>query len=534
MKRFLPKVIVSSILALLLSISHSFAQLVEPNFLDGVIYMKVEDTSAVDLSNYAGGIPDLDQIVANYSVYEIKKPFKTPNASLQKVYRFAFDDIISANSIISDLEALPFVEYAEKAPIYNLDLVPNDYNSSSQWYLDKIQAPDAWNLTTGSSSVKVAVVDNAVAIDHEDLQANIYNNPNENPGNTLDDDLNGYADDINGYDVADDDNDPRPPVGTVNTSQFIHGTHVAGIVSATTDNGMGVSSLGYSISIIPVKCSEDAGDGTYLTHAYEGVDYAISAGADIINMSFGSSDSFLTWDLLVSQAQAQGILMVAAAGNSDTSAMHYPAGYSYVFSVGATDQNDMRAGFSNYGSWVDVMAPGLGIESTLVEGQNSYGYLSGTSMASPVVAALAGLVMSLEPGASAQDVKTFIENGCDPIDQLNSGYEGQLGAGRINAYKTLLVAIGQLSTYAVEPAPEEMFIYPNPSNGEFNVVFDKTLNGGDISIYDFIGREVYTTEHYPAVDENTLTLDLKLFEKGKYYIIYNTGDRLIKRRLFIE
>lgn len=500
------------------------AQTVFPDCIDGTIYFKVHDTSNVQLAPYAYDIPALNQIMSLYDADTIYQAFQTPDPVLQRIYRMDFTQILLVNSLIADMEQLSFVEYAEKVDICLPSDIPNDL-SAAQWHLVKVDAPLAWDLTQGSSSIVIAIVDNAIDVNHPDLAGNIWVNPGEIPSNGIDDDLNGYVDDVNGYDVADQDNNPNPPPGTNNVSPFNHGTHCAGIASAATDNGLGIASLGYNVRIMGVKCSPDTGNGNQLTASYEGIDYAIAAGADIISMSFGSSNAPFTGQLLMNAAAARGITMIAAAGNSGTSTPFYPAAFNNVIAVGATDQADNKATFSNYGSYVDVMAPGVNIYSTLTGG-NNYGYLSGTSMACPLVAGLAGLVLSVNSSLSPSNVETIIESGCVNIYPTNPSYVGQLGAGRINAYNSLALIVstpdiaGEIS----------MLVFPNPSKGSFRITLHEVNDNMHLRITDLLGQVVHSEE------VNTPSIDIEQpLAKGMYMLeIIKEGKRAGRAKIIID
>lgn len=439
-------------------------QTVYPEYVDGHVYLKVKDSSLVVLDPYVNNIPALDLILATLGVDSMYRAFKTPSPILERIYRLELINPLNVDLLILQLQALTFVELVEKVPLMTLPnqsaLTPNDLHAL-QWGLVKIDAPLAWGVTTGSSQVKVAVVDNACFGGHEDLSGVIWTNPGETPNNLLDDDLNGFADDSRGYDVADMDGNPSPPTGI---QGWDHGSHCSGIVGAATDNGLGIASIGYGVSVIPVKATNDVSGGNTLTKAYEGVDYAMRAGADVISMSWGSTGNSSVGQLLINFAQSQGIVLVAAAGNNNDSIPFYPASYPACIAVGSTDQADLRSGFSNYGSYVDVMAPGTDILSCLASGTNHYGLQSGTSMACPLVAGLAGLLLSHTPSLTAQQVRDAIVAGCVDIDALNPGFEGKLGAGRINAFNSL-----NSLTAVTAPQGSQFIVYPNPSTGAITI-----------------------------------------------------------------
>lgn len=463
--------------------SQLLAQTVDPNSVDGQIHFKINTDPGINLDGYVGGNLALDALLATAGLDSIFKPFPLAGTELDSIYRLVFANAGVVNTLITALEGLPYVEFAEKNPIVEEFLTPNDFQSN-QWALEKIQAELAWNYTTGSSNVLVAVLDDAIAIDHEDLNANIYVNTAEQGGfPLLDDDLNGQPDDINGYDVADGNADPRPPANASgNSDGFSHGTHVTGIVSAVTDNNTGIASIGFNTTILPVKIGRDS-DGA-LTGASDGIYYALRSGADVINMSWGTTTDAATLRSLMVQAAAADIVLVAAAGNDGQEIDHYPAAYPEVMSVAATNQNDERASFSNYGTTIDVCAPGEGIYSTLPENNNTYGSFNGTSMATPLVAGLAALVKAHFPSFSAVQIRNRIEQSCEDISAQNPGLNGKLGAGRINAFQTL----GNVGI--IDVASATFNVYPNPASDVLQIDCADELRNGQIVIRDIAGREV--------------------------------------------
>ncbi|MBY0426609.1 MAG: S8 family serine peptidase, partial [Cytophagales bacterium] len=339
------------------------------------------------------------KIFNDNSVVSNEKASKLPSPKLQRVYSIKVKDTTKLKKLIGDLGKISFVEFVERVPIYEVFYTPNDINAN-QWNITKTQIPQAWDLSKGTSTVVIAIVDDAVRLDHQDLAGNIWVNPGEIAGNNIDDDGNGYVDDINGYDVADNDNNPTTPPSATN-SEFTHGTHCAGIADAKTDNALGITSPGFSCKIMAVKTKPSADLGASLPYAYQGLEYAISAGADVISMSWGGYMSSNYYQLVIDFAYSKGIVMVAAAGNSNTIQPMYPASYNHVISVGATDINDLKASFSNYGPTLDVVAPGVNIWSSLAGSTASYGFRQRAEEWEIVLSSLLAnsLVPSLRKGA---------------------------------------------------------------------------------------------------------------------------------------
>lgn len=321
------------------------------------------------------------------------------------------------------------VQFAEKVPLYSFFHTPNDLHSA-QWNLKTIAAEQAWDLAQGGRGIVVGLVDDGMDTAHSDLQPTLWHNAKEIAGNGTDDDGNGYIDDVYGWDVADNDADPHVKP----SDNLKHGTHCAGIVGARTHNSNGIASIGYNLSILPIKCGQNG--SPFLTNPYEGVEYCINQGVRVISMSWGGGSYSATYQALFDYAASKNVICVAAAGNSSTNRVMYPAGFNKVIAVGSTASGDGISGFSNYGTWVDVMAPGSTIYSTLPG--NSYGNLSGTSMACPLVSGLCALMISKNPNSTAAEIEACLKSGCENINAKNPNYVGQLGAGRINAYKSLL------------------------------------------------------------------------------------------------
>ncbi|MGC8878487.1 MAG: S8 family peptidase [Anaerolineae bacterium] len=321
---------------------------------------------------------------------------------------------------IAQLRARADVLYAEPDyRVYALDTVPNDPDWGSQWGLSKIQAPKAWDIlsTTGGANIIIAIIDSGIDLDHPDFVCS----------NKL----------LPGRDFVNNDNDPQDDYG--------HGTHVAGIAAACTNNEVGVAGVAWAARLLPVKVLDAVGSGSYSNLA-DGIGYAVDNGARIINLSLGgTTDSSIMRDA-VSYAVSHGRVVVAAAGNcavggsgcnGQINPVMYPAAYDEVIAVAATDSGDSHAYFSEYRPYVDVAAPGVGIYSTMYSTMrnNSYDWLDGTSMATAFVSGLAALLWSADGGLSASQVRALIESNADDLG--TPGKDDYFGYGRINAWRTL-------------------------------------------------------------------------------------------------
>ena len=414
-----------------------------------------------------------------------------------KIYKIKIRDdyLLERQKIILEI---PEVEWAEPNYLFRISYLPDDPYYHEQWYLNKIKAPQAWDLTKGGGNyVAIAVLDTGVDINHPDLEKNIWVNQDEIKNDGIDNDNNGYIDDFNGWDFVRSSPSPKPKFDEpYNEGGINHGTLVAGIAAAVGDNNEGVLGLAWQSKIMPLRVLNSEGVGS-VEHVIQAVKYAVNNGANIINLSFvGTSKSYFLAEAL-KDAWLKGIIIVAAAGNETVGQPvdlnkfpNYPicldeGEENFIIGVAAVDNVDKKALFSDYGSnCVDVSAPGTRIYGPLVynpnyEGFKEYygGYWSGTSIAAPMVSGLAALVWSVNPLFTHKQVQSFILSKADEIDSLNPDFAGQLGKGRINAYKTVEYAYNQLGGL-----PQSYYIVTGagPTGGPHVRVFDSAglpING---------------------------------------------------------
>jgi len=332
------------------------------------------------------------------------------------------------DALLAALRRDPDVLWAEpNGWVHASGVVPNDtFYQAQQGHLRLIGLPEAWVFTTGDAN-PIAVIDTGVDLDHPDLEAKVWTNADEIPGNDVDDDGNGYVDDVHGWDFVNGDAEPQDDQS--------HGSHVAGIAAAHTDNATGIAGVAWQSPIMPLKVLDNQGDGTWADVA-EAIIYAADNGARILNLSLGGEESSQTIKEAVSYAQSQGCLVVAAAGNSDSqpAPVDYPAALPGVVAVAATTDDDTPASFSNRGPEVDATAPGVDIFSASRSG--SYYFNSGTSMATPHVSGLAALVWSLQPAWTADQVTHVITSTAH--DVYSPGWDARTGWGRIDAQAAIL------------------------------------------------------------------------------------------------
>jgi thermitase len=373
----------------------------------------------------------------------------------------------------ADLAELPGIEWAEPNYTFGLDYIPDDpyYALYQAAYLSRLEMPLAWDYTPGRAEVVIAILDTGVDLAHEDLQDAIWINADEIANNGVDDDGNGFVDDVNGWDFADGDNMP--------TDDYGHGTHVAGIAAARINNGKGIAGMAGNATVMPVDVFM-GGIGTY-EDLIRAIVYAADNGADVINMSLGASSYSLGEEAAVEYAWSRGVVLVAAAGNTGRNTYHYPAAHSHVIAVAATDAGDHVASFSTHGDFVDVAAPGVSVYSTYPRG---YAAMSGTSMAAPHVSGLAALILSLDPNLSPDQVKAIIETTADDLG--TPGWDPYFGNGRINARRALESVVPNPDA---EPrsTPTPLAIWPAGCqelviNGDFEDGTDSWQMAGAVSI----------------------------------------------------
>ncbi|MBI3194911.1 MAG: S8 family serine peptidase, partial [Ignavibacteriae bacterium] len=441
------------------------------HYLHDKIIIKLKKNISLTKGAQSFGISNVDRVLSRNSTVLVEKMFNEATSiekketGLTRVYTAKFTSPVDAFELANEIAQLPEVEYAEPWFIYPVEedsvFRPNDtlYRKGSQWGLTKIKADSAWYYTKGDTTKVVGIIDTGVQWDHPDLFANIWKNPGEdawaNPndpttGNGVDDDGNGFIDDWRGWDFGGaayqnpvGDNNPKATTGNV-----AHGTHVAGIASAVTNNDSGVAGIGFNCRILPIKTASDndargTGGNAFIIFGFQGIKYAADVHADVVNCSWGGAGYSQFEQDVIDYASDRGTLVVAAAGNSGAKEAQYPASYRGVISVAArvATASETKAGYSTYHSSVDVSAPGGSgsgtsemILSTYVG--NSYYYLSGTSMAAPHVAGLVALTKSKYPWMTSEQAGEQVRVTSDPKDNVVQ-YKYLLGKGRINAKRAV-------------------------------------------------------------------------------------------------
>ncbi|MEN6429177.1 MAG: S8 family serine peptidase [Phycisphaerales bacterium] len=399
---------------------------------------------------------------------------------LLRVYRLKTERDVEA--VCAELRADPAVRYAQPNYVYYPCSEPNDPQFPNQYAHQLIQLEDAWDISTGSKDIVVAVLDTGVDVNHPDLKDNIWVNPDEIAGNGVDDDGNGYVDDLYGWNLGYNNSDVTPEPDYLSYYDVSnHGTMVSGVIAGVGNNGVGVCGVNWQCSIMALRLGLDF----TTAQVAEGLDYAAANGARIVNMSFGAdmygADGDQVVNTAIDNAYEQGVLLVASAGNEDRSRPLYPAAYPNVLAVSATNGEDMKSDYSCFGSWVDIAAPGTDIVTTDMDGQ--YVSTAGTSFSSPYVAAVAALLLAHRPELTSIQARAILENTTDPVYygdmDPNLGY---IGAGRVNAYSALQAAD--------EPQPLGEIFSPRPHQAY-------PADGSAIELRIFAYGDTYRLDYRP-------------------------------------
>jgi subtilisin family serine protease len=401
----------------------------KPQYIKGKLIIKLKDNISLSKVRGDSQVNTVKPAFKYLSHLPYESMSSAVNRGLDRVHVMEFDTAVPVKSMLKKYQGDPDVEYVQPNYIYEPDVVPNDPMYSEQYAHQLTEAEPAWDLSTGSSDVVVAVIGTGVDIDHPDLVTNIWINPGETPDNFIDDDNNGYIDDVKGWNFYNNSNDPRP-------SGSSHETKVAGVIAAVGNNGVGICGVTWNSRIMPLRVAYNS------EQVAEAIEYARANGAHIINMSFGNYDKTKYGDSLVKEmldnAYEEGLLLVATAGNDKVSYNRYPAALYNVMAVAATNQYDERAVWSNtkgtnFGPWVDIAAPGSSILSTIPDGGYNYG--NGTSFAAPYVSGLGALLFSYNSILTNIKVRAILENTTDPV-VIEPDYL-YIGTGRVNVWNAL-------------------------------------------------------------------------------------------------
>jgi subtilisin family serine protease len=503
-----------------------------------VVVVIKPDSPLFQINNFnlgyaATGVESVDRLCHELGVIKVEPFYKgilrkpALIRAISRMYTFTLETGRDAQFAADELAGDSNIAIAEIRYIPRLFYTPNDPYVDQQWFLEQTHALEAWDIVRGDTTrhAVVGLVDTGLDYHHPDLAANIWVNELEDinhnnmldPGDidNIDEDSNGIIDDVIGWDFADDDYDP---IGS-----NPHGTGVAGCISEVTDNDLMGAGIGFSARIMILKAITDGG---YLVDGYIPMLYAVENGAKIINCSWGTQVYREFEQYLIDAVWLTGALIIAAGGDGDQ--IVYPAGYDRVMAVSSTDQNDQRAPFAPYGEYIDICAPGVNL---LIPWDDGMSIVSGTSFSAGFVSGLAALLRTWYPDFTNDQIQQLIEDSADPIDDLNPGYEGLLGAGRINCYTGVMTGIDDESENPYEY--QLLRNYPNPFNSSTKISYEIN-NTGDVAIdiFDILGRKVETLINgiQPA-GKYSLVWEATGLPSGIYFARLESNDQVTSNKM---
>ncbi len=461
------------------------------------------------------------------------------------------EDSKDFQSVTNELGSISGIEFYSKNNIYRIDdFIPNDSLTSEQWSLEKINAFGAWEITKGDPSIIVAIIDTGIDYLHPDLQNQMFINQAEDLNNNgklddsdfdgIDNDRNGFIDDVSGWDFVDkflnSDSlgdgdffnwDPDP------MDENDHGTAMAGILGAESNNSIGLSGVAPNVKILNLRAFDKNGQGEEDDVA-SAILYAVQMGAKVISMSFGDSEYSQLLEDVIKYAHLQGVVLVGSSGNSGSSDPHFPSGFSEVIAVGATDRGDNVTGFSNFGSTIDIVAPGANVVTTRIGG----GYLNstGTSASAPHVSAAAALLVSIKSFEN-EEIKQILKTTAEDIDIDN--WDIKSGAGRLNLENALLSV--NLPSLVKFNSPEA-FISTNENSIPINItVLNPRLDKYDLDYGAGLNPENWTKiiseQRQQNINNDIINLNVTLFTDTSYTLrlkVFLTDNTTLEERINFE
>lgn len=476
----------------------------------------------------------------------------TGNKRLENTYLIKYSENQDLDILVDSYMQTGLFEFVE--PNYigkgggeqgNLELIPNDqyfsrqyglYNDGSFSLSPSIADADtdmelAWDIERGDSTIIVAVLDAGIRFGHPEFQNRLWQN-NSEIINGIDDDGNGFIDDIFGWDFINKDNDPTDDHG--------HGTNVAGIIGANANNKIGYAGVDWFCKLMIGKILDNNNRGS-LNGFAEGVYYAVDNGADVINMSVGGSFNSQLFQEAIQYAYDNGVVVVACMMNENNSVIYYPAGYETTIAVGSTNPNDERTSpffwrstsGSNFGQHIDVVAPGNYIYGLSNNSDTNYNtYWGGTSQATPLVAGLCALLLAQNPDRTPDDIKTIIRN--SSVDQVGKSFEDTPGFdiyhgyGRVNAYQALTYSVSSIEDKYEE---SNVILFPNPVTNIVNIETEKSISR--LIVTNMFGQEIFQQNDFNNV--NSRFINIKKLPKGIYLIsIFDEKNNIIDTKKIIK
>lgn len=503
-------------------------------------------------------LEELNFLFDENTVIEVKKlnvsSSKTLNGNPLVV---VFESDVNVESLIKTLKETNLFDYVEPDYIShgsgikqneNADLTenfiplsttPNDQFFFRQWGLNNngtfslspsvldadVDMVEAWDISTGSSTIVMAVLDSGIKMDHPEFSGRFWFNTQEQ-SNGIDDDSNGYIDDFSGWDFVNNDNDPSDDHG--------HGTNVTGIAVANANNGIGYAGIDWNCKLLPLKVLNQNNSG-FSSNIISSIYYAVNRGVDVISISIGGSGYSLAYENAVNFAYAQNIPVIACMMNFNNNISYYPAAFPNTIAVGSTNPNDFRSvpffwsttSGSNYGNHIDVVAPGNYIYGLSHTSNTNYGsYWGGTSQATPLVSGIVSLMLSINPNLTVTEIRSILRNTAE--DQIGNptedslGWDQYYGAGRVNAFYALSY-LENLSTTNFN-ADGKFNLYPNPT-ADFLYFPANSDEISSVLIYDVAGRFV------KSLEKVTVKIDVSELESGIYFLQINFKNKKVINKI---
>ncbi|MCP4522297.1 MAG: S8 family serine peptidase [Cytophagales bacterium] len=506
-----------------------------------IIKLKSDSKLSIEPTKQVFNHTSLDSINDVFSLKSIKL---TGNQENTYLLNFESSNI---NSLIKFYQKTNLFEYVEAnftgkgAGVQSeTSIIPNDTYFSRQYafYNDgtfslspakedaDIVMDLAWDIEQGDESIIVAVLDAGAKLDHPEFSGRIWKNTQEIPNNGLDDDNNGYIDDVDGWDWANNDNDPTDDHG--------HGTNVAGIIGANSDNDLGYAGVDWNCKLMICKVLDNNNSGFYSWWT-SAIYYAVDNGADVINMSLGGSSFSQSMEDAIDYAHENGVVVVASMMNFNNGNNYYPAAYTNTIAVGSTNPNDERtAPFfwsttsgSNYGQHIDVVAPGNYTYGLSYSSNTNYGsYWGGTSQSAPMVAGLSSLLLAQNPSRTPDEIRAIIRNTAEdqvgkPSEDIE-GFDIYHGYGRVNAHQALLQD-KLTSTFTIKDSDAFVSLTNN------QLLINSNIEYQTVSIHNLLGNEVYKQEG------NSSTINVSNLQQGMYIIsLVDANGKVVLREKVLK
>jgi len=498
-------------------------------------------------NNFKSSEYNLTRLLSKYNAEDSKILF--PDKSLKKIpskdiISLGFDRIYKVRvdsknlfSLIMLINADKDVEYAEKLNQIRLNnFIPNDPYYSNQYYLNKINSPQSYEITQGDSTIVIGVIDSGLDFTHPDLRTSFKVNYEE-LSNGIDDDGNGYIDDIRGWNFVDDNNNPQ------DNNLYSHGTSVTGIINASINNGIGIASIAPNCKVLVLKAFDENGVGGE-DNVARAILYGTTEGVRIFNMSFGDVIYSRLMRDVIRYAYSKNIILISSAGNTGNDELHYPSAFDEVISVGASDANDFKASFSSFGETVDIFAPGNQILTTSIKGKGSdefgkdYFYVNGTSFSAPIVSASAALLLSRNNALTNEEIRGILVSTTDYMTDQTI-WDKTHSSGRINLYNALL-------NYNKPSDVRFTFPYQDYTTFSDTIPISVTATSTFFESYSVTLTDLSGTlplaiivNHRPAqsINETIGNIELQSYKDTSLYlhlILYTTNNRTIEKGIFIN